>query len=161
MDSNNLPMFPAWVTSSACMLTPAGTPFGEFRGATSRTVVWTPLVRNAPIHCWIPVSEYAYWQCRPSSLWGSVYGWFIGLGGSQSMGFMALRVTVMVVTFCAMCLATRCFGSLRRLFLGVTLRAHCALDAAFWCSRPSAHSTGCPVDRFSIPGKLGIPHLPS
>ena len=77
------------------------------------------------------------------------------------MRFLALRVTGIVVTFCAVALATRCFGGLRRLFLGVTLRAHCALEAAFWCSRPSAHSTGCPVDRFSIPGKPGTPHLPS
>lgn len=44
-------------------------------------------------------------------------------GGSQSMRFLALRVTVIVVTFCAMGLATRCFWGLRRLFLGVTLRA--------------------------------------
>jgi hypothetical protein len=58
------------------------------------------------------------------------------------MRFLALLITGIVVTFCAMGLATLCFWGLRRLFLGVTLRAHCALDAAFWCSRPSAIQNG-------------------
>ena len=40
------------------------------------------------------------------------------------MRFLALRVTVMVVTFCAIGLATLCFWGLHRLFLGVTLRVH-------------------------------------